>query len=110
MRNTKLEAPAQMSIGDTKVTITGGTLVYAIGGSKASTSGELTVENGNVQMAIGGETKITGKVIGGNYIKNSAATSSGAGAGKGGWRGARHPAGRARLGRALLSRFWLADV
>ena len=27
MRNTKLEAPAQMSIGDTKVTITGGTLV-----------------------------------------------------------------------------------
>lgn len=83
MRNTKLEAPAQMSIGDTKVTITGGTLVYAIGGSKASTSGELTVENGNVQMAIGGETKITGKVIGGNYIKNSAATSSGAGAGKG---------------------------
>ena len=85
VRNTKSSQTSPvMSIGNTKVTISGGSLEYAVGGSKASTSGGTNLINGRVEMVVSGVANISKKLVGGNYVKNSSAQGAGATPDKGG--------------------------
>ena len=85
VRNTKSSQTSPvMSIGNTKVTISGGSLEYAVGGSKASTSGGTNLINGRVEMVVSGDASISKKLVGGNYVKNSSAQGAGATPDKGG--------------------------
>ena len=67
--------PKELAIGNTSVTIEGGSVSYAVGGSKTSTSGATTVINGDVTMTVTGGT-VTDTLIGGNYLKNTNTSSA----------------------------------
>lgn len=68
-----------VSMGDTKVTVKGGSMEYLLGGSKANNAGKGSITNGNTTLVvenadIKASSDITkGVVVGGNYIKATAA-------------------------------------
>lgn len=57
------------TIGDTSITMSGGTVEYITGGSKEANVDNVTITNGNTSITITGGT-VTKLVIGGNYLKS----------------------------------------
>ncbi len=70
-----------VTMGDTKVTVKGGSMEYLLGGSKASNAGKCSIMNGNTTLVVENANIRTnsdltkGVVVGGNYIKATDAKS-----------------------------------
>lgn len=68
---SNIEEAFAVTMGDTKVTVKGGSMEYLTGGSKANNPGKVSLTNGNTTLIIE-NINVTGEVTGGNYIKATA--------------------------------------